>query len=255
MISSLIKRIQKTIRPGKALSGDALDDLVFETMNPEPSKPIETPKAEPPPKPIETLKLDPAPPKPAPKPIPKPEAVLPVSLSDIRTAMLLAEAKKWLNIKETGPNKGPEVERFQKAVDGKASGESWCCAYVWYCILEVQKQNKLRFGTDLSSCLYKTEHVLTMWNLSPKECRITAPIPGALIIWQHLDSLGQQTAKGHVGIINRVIDKTFVETIEGNTSNDAVVQDDGDGVYLLKRNYKQVTGTKRVVGFLLPWKE
>jgi len=252
MISSLIKRIQKTIRPGKALSGDELDNFVFETMNPTASKPIEPPKAEP--KPAADLKLDPTPPKPAPKPIPKPEAVLPVSLSDIRTAMLLAEAKKWLNIKETGPNKGPEVERFQKAVDGKASCESWCAAFVMYCIFETEKQYKSRFNVDLKTWLYKTEHVLTMWNLSPKECRLTAPIPGSLIIWQHLDSAGNQTAKGHVGIVSRVIDKTFIETIEGNTSNDAVVQDDGDGVYLLKRNYKQVVGTKRVVGFLSPWK-
>lgn len=252
MISSLIKRIQKTIRPGKALSGDELDNFIFETMNPTASKPIEPPKAEP--KPAADLKLDPTPPKPAPKPIPKPEAVLPVSLSDIRTAMLLAEAKKWLNIKETGPNKGPEVERFQKAVDGKASCESWCAAFVMYCIFETEKQYKSRFNVDLKTWLYKTEHVLTMWNLSPKECRLTAPIPGSLIIWQHLDAAGNQTAKGHVGIVSRVIDKTFAETIEGNTSNDAVVQDDGDGVYLLKRNYKQVTGTKRVVGFLLPWK-
>lgn len=257
MLSSIIKRIQKTIS-GPGIEGDALDELAAVNLNSlEPrTEPEPKPEVKPEPKP-EDLKLEPKPPEPKkPKPAPKPEEVIPVTKKTVLLNYFLGQAKACLNIKEVGgPNKGPEVEKFQKAVDGKASGEPWCCCFVWFCILEAQKQYAAKFKEDLQSQLYKVEHVLTLWNLSPKESRLTAPVPGCLIIWQHMDANGNQTARGHIGIVTRVIDKTFVETIEGNTSNDAVVQDEGDGVYLLKRNFKQQTGTKRVVGFLLPWKE
>lgn len=289
MISSLIKRIQKTVN-GKPIDGDSLDELAAvnlssvelpaEAEKPEPQKP-DPPKSNPPkpaapepaPKPAEAAPKPetkpPAPPAPAtppapkpvpkpapvPKPTPKPEAVITVNKNDLLINSFIAESKKWLNVKEKGPNKGPEVERFQKAVDGKASGEPWCCSFVWFCILETEKAHKARFAEDIGSWLFKTEHCLTMWNLSPKESKLTAPVAGSIIVWQHLSPEGKQTAKGHVGIVSRVIDKTFIETIEGNTSNDSVVQDEGDGVYLLKRNYKQQSGSKRVVGFLKPWKE
>jgi hypothetical protein len=40
---------------------------------------------------------------------------------------LIEVATKYIGIKEaTNHNDGPEVEMFQKAVDGKANGESWC---------------------------------------------------------------------------------------------------------------------------------
>ena len=40
---------------------------------------------------------------------------------------LIEVATKYIGIKEaTNHNDGPEVEMFQKAVDGKAQGESWC---------------------------------------------------------------------------------------------------------------------------------
>jgi len=249
MISSLIKRIQKTVNGGKPIDGDSLDELAAVNLSsvelPEPSQP--TTEA------VPAVKPEPAP-KPA-EAAPKAEAVITVNKNDLLISSFIAESKKWLNVKEKGPNKGPEVERFQKAVDGKASGEPWCCSFIWFCILETEKAHKARFAEDIGSWIFKTEHCLTMWNLSPKESKLTAPVAGSIIVWQHLSPEGKQTAKGHVGIVSRVIDKTFIETIEGNTSNDSVVQDEGDGVYLLKRNYKQQSGSKRVVGFLKPWKE
>lgn len=40
---------------------------------------------------------------------------------------LIDEAKKWIGTTESGAdNCGPEVELFQKAVDGKSQGEAWC---------------------------------------------------------------------------------------------------------------------------------
>jgi len=40
---------------------------------------------------------------------------------------LIAEATKYVGVREVGgPNKGPDVEMFQRYTDGKAVGESWC---------------------------------------------------------------------------------------------------------------------------------
>jgi hypothetical protein len=220
---------------------------------------VPAPSAEPP---KEELKLEPVlpPQKPAEKPKtekPKaPEAVVKVIPSELLKEFFIAESKKWIGVKETATNKGPEVERFQKAVDGKASGEPWCLAFVWFCILEAEKMYLKRFGSETEkSWLYRTEHCLTMWNLSPKEARLTKPKPGCIVVWQHMAKDGTPTAKGHVGIVVKVLDGTFMQTVEGNTSNDAVVQDEGDGVYLLKRNYVSSSGSKKLVGFLKPWKE
>lgn len=257
MLGSLIKKLQKSI--GKpSISSDELDELAAVNlssldMNGNPI-PVKSEPASKKPEPEPELKLEPEPLKPVPKP--KAETVLSLSDRQRKADLFIAEARKKIGVREKGGiNKGPEVEIFQRAVDGKASGEPWCCAFVWFCILEAEKMYKANYGKSLQSWLFKTEHCLTLWNLSPKEAKLATPEPGAIIIWQHMSPEGQPTAKGHVGIVSRVIDKTFIETIEGNTSSDSVVQDEGDGVYLLKRNYKQQIGTKRIVGFLFPWKD
>lgn len=262
MISSIIKRIQKTVSTDKPIEGDALDDLVAENLKDEPLPKVNSnsvPPATTPDPPKEELKLEPVlpPQKPTqnPKPAAKPEAVVAVVPSDLLREFFIAESKKWIGVKETATNKGPEVEKFQKAIDGKASGEPWCLGFVWFCIIEAEKMYQKRFGSEMKSWLYRTEHCLTMWNLSPKEARLTKPKPGCVAVWQHIAKDGIPTAKGHVGIVVKVLDGTFMQTVEGNTNNDTVVQDEGDGVYLLKRNYVSPSGSKKLVGFLKPWKE
>jgi hypothetical protein len=269
-ISSLIKRINKSIN-GKAIDGDELDNLVSMNLNSvdlsEKSK-TETNKStdnKPTSKTVadttdaaesESLILtsDPIVEKPKPSTKEKPESVILVDKKQIRSEYLISTAKRYLHVKEEGgQNKGKMVEAFQKSVDGKASGEPWCLCFVWHCILETEKKYFERFNETILSKMFKTEHVLTMWNLSPKEYRSEIPVFGSLVIWQHLDSKGNGTARGHIGIVSNVLDKTYIETIEGNTKNDTVVEDEGDGVYLLKRNYKAPTGSKRIVGYLLPW--
>lgn len=55
----------------------------------------------------------------------KPEvATKPAAMPNLK---LLEEARRWVGVREKGGNnRGPEVEKFQKAVDGRASGEAWC---------------------------------------------------------------------------------------------------------------------------------
>ena len=69
----------------------------------------------------------PKPPKsyPIPKPpkqpeTPKIQAPSASQAYDEKQYMLVAEAKKWLWVREHGTNRGKEVEMFQREVDGKA---------------------------------------------------------------------------------------------------------------------------------------
>lgn len=152
---------------------------------------------------------------------------------------LIDIAKKYIGTKEQGgDNRGPLVEMFQKAVNGKAERESWCMCFVQYCILQLEIQNNVK------SKVFKSEHCLTVWNKSPKELRLKEPQVGCLIIWQFANSIS-----GHVGIVTKV-NKATVETIEGNTSGSSVsVVREGDEVAAKVRSK---TGSKamKVIGYL-----
>jgi len=156
---------------------------------------------------------------------------------------LVDEASKWIGVTEKGKdNCGPEVEMFQKAVDGKASGESWCLAFVQYCLDTVL----LRHGLEKE--LPQTEHCMTFWNQTPEARKSQSPEPGDIIIWNFAGS-----ASGHAGIVTGVSkDGKLLYTIEGNTGPEASVNREGDGVYKKVRNRKGSSRMK-VVGFVRPF--
>lgn len=156
-----------------------------------------------------------------------------------RESILISEAKKWLGVTEKGGNnKGPEVEAFQRAVDGKAQGEPWCMSFVQFCLIKT--------GGDL---IARSEHCLTVWNRTDKAQRIPEPRSGCLMIWRHKGS-----DQGHVAIVE-FTGLDGIHTIEGNTApHRREVTREGDGVYQLIRSPKG-EGTMEVVGYLWPWKE
>jgi hypothetical protein len=153
---------------------------------------------------------------------------------------LIEEASKWIGVQEKGTNKGPEVEAFQKYVDGVAVKEPWCAAFVMFCVGHVETREKIR------TRLFKTEHVLTMWNKTPKELRCAQPKEGCIVLW-----VKTGTTSGHCGIITKVHSDS-IETIEGNTSPSSKVEREGDGVYKKTRALAQV-GSLKIVGFLDPF--
>lgn len=156
---------------------------------------------------------------------------------------LISEAKKWIGVKEIGNNAGPEVEAFQKAVDGKASHESWCMAFVQFCVKQVEQT----YGID--SDLFKAEHCLTVWHKSPQSIRRTEPAPGLIAIWAHNGG-----PNGHTGIVIGTDEdnpRIFL-TIEGNTGDGAGVVREGDGVYMRSR-LKHPNGSMTIVGYLDPF--
>lgn len=152
---------------------------------------------------------------------------------------LIAVATKFIGVREVGgENKGPEIEMFQKAIDGFANGQAWCMDFALYCIKQVGP-------SDLFECSY----CLTVWNKSPKELRMSKPLPGSLMIWQKKNS-----SQGHVGIVIDVIDDgRRAVTVEGNTGPMSVVSREGDGVYKKFRPVHPSIGNLEVVGFLKPW--
>lgn len=154
----------------------------------------------------------------------------------------LVEVAGWyVGVRETGPNAGTNVEEFQKAVDGKAQGESWCCCFVMFCVQTVCKE------LGITQSIFSTEHCMTAWNKSPKRyLPASAEVkPGFIVIWKH-----EGTTNGHTGIVTAV-DGDNIHTIEGNTSDGTAVNPDGDGVYARIRNrYK--SGNMVVQGFIDP---
>lgn len=178
-----------------------------------------------------------------------------MDIPELKQRLLVHEAKRWLGFVEVGgDNKGPAVEMFQKHVDDRAVGEPWCMAFVQFCIGQVDElvDEFLYCTLKNKTQLYKTEHVMTCWNKSPKEARITVPEYGSLMIWNKKGS-----SSGHVGI---VIQESFIpgddetKTIEGNTGPGKGVQREGDGVYQKFRGLGG-WGTMEVKGWLKPWLE
>ena len=156
---------------------------------------------------------------------------------------LVNVAEQYIGIKELGNNAGPEIVKFQMAVDGKASGESWCMAFVQYCVMELEQKIGLR------SNIFHSEHCLTVWNKSPNALRRKDPELGYIVIWSH-----GVTGNGHTGIVSKIIDKDRFETIEGNTSDSLHIERNGDGVYR-KSRLRNPIGEMKVVGFLAPFEE
>lgn len=162
---------------------------------------------------------------------------------------LVAEASRWIGVRERGRNAGPEVEAFQRAVDGKANGEPWCLAFVQFCLAKVDAREP-----GPGSWLYPTEHCLACWNQTTPKARVIGADKvraGDIVIWQlHAD--GKPTAQGHAGIVTRSVRLGVIETIEGNTTGGGAVNGEGDGVYRRLRELG-APGALRFKGVLRPW--
>ncbi len=165
----------------------------------------------------------------------------------IRNQLLVAESLRWVGIQEVGGNnRGQMVRIFQKHLGG-AHNEPWCMSYVQYCCYWADKYAELTGHTGLPHKLYKSEHCMTVWNKTPRECRIDIPFPGCVPIWNY-----EGTTSGHTGALVG-IDRQIILTAEGNTSDGVrrIVRE-GDGVYKKRRPMKTI-GKMKLVGFLNPW--
>ncbi len=151
--------------------------------------------------------------------------------------LIIAEAKKWVEVREHGFNKGKEVEMFQKAVDGVASGEPWCMAFVQF----VAKQVMAQVGSLKSKGkLVQSEHCMTVWNKTEEKNKSQVGGKGMIAIWRH-----GQGPSGHTGFAQDA-GTVYFNTIEGNTNKAG--SREGDGVYEKKR--LMVGGKMKLMGFV-----
>lgn len=161
--------------------------------------------------------------------------------------IVIDEAQQYVFVREKGgPNKGPEVEMFQKAVDGVASGEPWCMCFVQYVLKKIEKLYNISFR------ILSSEHCMTVWNKTPKELRLAQPVAGCLGICQHYSynkekKVWEATTSGHVFFVKKV-NGDHVYTLEGNTNDGG--SREGDGVYERLRAAWKKDGSLRTVGYL-----
>lgn len=153
-------------------------------------------------------------------------------------------AKVFLGVREVTANRGPMVESFQKAVDGKASGEPWCAGFVAFCVKEVEKQFRAKASLSLS------ESCVLLWKKN-KENQTQICKPGHIVVWQF-----GETQKGHCGIVAELdpTDPGYFFTVEGNTSDGKGINREGDGVFR-KRRHRVSSPGFHLLGFLDPWKQ
>jgi hypothetical protein len=155
-------------------------------------------------------------------------------------------AKTFIGIKEDGPNKGQMIERFQKAVDQQAVGESWCVGFVQYCLKGIDAL----FGTPPTR-VFATELATAMWTRTPADLKRTEPAIGSIAVWAKLVD-GKPSWQGHTGIVAEIV-PLGVYTIEGNTSSGVSgSQREGDGVFLRLRMGAQIPGFQ-LLGYIVPW--
>lgn len=170
--------------------------------------------------------------------------------------MLIDRASTYIGVTEQGKdNCGKQVEEFQRAVDGKASAESWCMGFVQHCLKETLKKVEAdpELKGKVKQSLFSTEHCLTAWNKTDPKYRLKKPEAGAIVIWQHVKN-GKPTASGHTGIVTAVTadGKSSIQTIEGNTGPGGAVVREGDGVYKKVRS-QSGSATMKILGYIMPF--
>lgn len=154
-------------------------------------------------------------------------------------------AESYVGTVETRPNGGPMVERFQKAVDGKAAGEPWCVSFVMFCVMRVDELFARLGVTSQSHKLPPTEWSVGLYRMTPEYLRRTIPRVGDIAVWQKIGS-----ENGHAGI---VVNPAEIITVEANTSPGLLGdQREGDGVWMKRRPKGELPGFN-LLGYLGAW--
>jgi len=121
---------------------------------------------------------------------------------------------------KTGNNDGVDVEKYLKST-GLGKGNPWCAAFVHWCLNQAGIKNNI---TAWSPTAYDKNKIVYK-NGWKKEFK-----PG------HVFTLYYANLKriGHTGFVNKKVNSTVVETVEGNTNPEG--SREGGGVYKRKRS-------------------
>lgn len=131
-----------------------------------------------------------------------------------------------IGTREKGRNDGARVREYLASV-GLPPGNSWCAAFVYWCVREAT----LRGGP--MNRLPRTGGVLKMWERTPEHMKFTQAAPGRVFIMDKGKGLG------HCGFVLSV-ELDWMRTIEGNTNGAG--SREGDGVYQRERHVSEALG-------------
>jgi hypothetical protein len=136
------------------------------------------------------------------------------------TATALDFALTQIRVRETGPNRGPEVDTFLRAVglDPEKGSYPWCAAFAYWCchqaLLWIPRTASVAKLLDRATALVVAE-----------------PRPGDICTMLRMDG------KGHCGIFVRKFTgydgADWIETCDGNTNQDG--SREGDRVAMKER--------------------
>ncbi|NTU59130.1 MAG: CHAP domain-containing protein [Chlorobiaceae bacterium] len=160
-----------------------------------------------------------------------------VSDEYLASVLLQASEAERKRVREipVNSNRGPDVEEYLHRV-GVPPGNSWCCAFVYWCFDEAAKSR------DRLNPMVRTAGCLDHWNraaavgaarIASRDAVNTPSLvqPGMVFIMDH------GAGRGHTGLVERV-EGGLITTIEGNT--DVSKTREGGGVYRLTRKMLEV---------------
>ncbi len=154
----------------------------------------------------------------------------------VRTRVI-ETARKYVGTTERGgPNRGPEVDRWNRAV-GAPLGSPWCGAYTSGVLTEAGAREP-RVRTALA------KGFVTKASFSASSVLVGRykPKPGDVVVWT-------RRSGGHVGFIEQARSPDTFVTIEGNTSSGKRgSQWNGDGVYRRTRRIEPYNAF-RIIAF------
>lgn len=144
----------------------------------------------------------------------------------------------------TGRNDGIKVEQYLNSV-GLSKGNPYCAAGQYWCFRSSCKDLKL---TVSEIPIYRTGSTVKMFNEGMKIEIKQTPKPKCndLIFWRR-----PNTWTGHVERIIEVFKAGWIRTVGFNTSSGVSgSQNDGEGVFIRKRNVNHFLGRMAVRGYL-----
>lgn len=162
--------------------------------------------------------------------------------SDLLKGML-EFAITQIGVRETSPNRGPEVDQYAKSVGLPLEGRHpWCVAFVYFCFEKAAKK------LGRTNPMVKTGGVLDHWNRAEGKgaSRITlvrAKNNPALVKPGQIFVIDTGGGSGHTGLVERVLGGKLV-TIEGNTNDNG----SRDGIGVFRRDKRTIASINK--GFI-----
>lgn len=140
-------------------------------------------------------------------------------------------ASSQVGVKESRPNGGEMIEKYQGATWLPIGQWAWCAAFVCWCIREAMRGGSYSFDRPMTAGAWDFESWCKSIDRSAllKKPHNGVIKSGDIVIFTF----------SHIGIAVSDIDKNgIVQTIEGNTNSDG--EREGDGVYRKRRHESKI---------------